>query len=298
MGPERRRLRGGDGVRRRRGLPATEAGAERLRLVVEGAAARPLTDSARLRTQLELGGRWDGGYVDKGYGAEIGGSVAYQDTERGIEGEVRGRYLLAHQSDGFEERGASLTVAVRPRRRWGGAVDLVVTAMGRAGERGGSAVEKRAQRRRFAFVRRPVGDAGGLPLRRVVRRNPEVRPRERRGRPQLWPGVPYLLVGESTAGIPETLAAAGGSRTSRSSPHDAPLTTAFRLGSCWDRALLQAHVSLEGLLLPEGSLSATGGAAEPPGADDPRELANPPPFRFELHSSIRRSRPFDPVPAA
>ena len=47
-------------------------------------------------------------------GAEVGGSVAYQDTERGIEGEVRGRYLLAHQSDGFEERGASLTVRFDP----------------------------------------------------------------------------------------------------------------------------------------------------------------------------------------
>ena len=71
-------------------------------------------DSARLRTQLELGGRWDGGRVDKGYGAEVGGSVAYQDTARGIEGVARGRYLLAHRSDGFEERGASLTVRFDP----------------------------------------------------------------------------------------------------------------------------------------------------------------------------------------
>ena len=96
------------------GLPATEAGAQRLRLVVEGAAAWPLTDSARLRKQLELGGRWDGGRVDKGYGAEVGGSVAYEDTGRGIEGAARGRYLLAHQSDGFEEWGASLTVRFDP----------------------------------------------------------------------------------------------------------------------------------------------------------------------------------------
>ena len=122
------------------GLSATEAEAQRLRLVVEGTAAWQLTDSTRLRKQFELGGRWDGGDADKGYGAEVGGSVVYQDTERGIEGEARGRYLLAHQSDGFEEWGGGPDDAVRPRRRRRGAVDLVVAAMGRAGERRGIAV--------------------------------------------------------------------------------------------------------------------------------------------------------------
>ena len=96
------------------GLPATKAKAQRLRLIVEGTAEWPLTDSARLRTQLELGGRWDGGSIDRGYGTELSGGVAYLDTEQGIEGEVRGRYLLAHQSDGFEDRGASLTLRFDP----------------------------------------------------------------------------------------------------------------------------------------------------------------------------------------
>ena len=96
------------------GLPATEAEARRLRLVVEGAAAWALTDSMRLRKQLEFGGRWDDGSIDKGYGAEVGGSVAWEDTGRGIEGEARGRYLLGHRSDGFKEWGASLTVRFDP----------------------------------------------------------------------------------------------------------------------------------------------------------------------------------------
>ena len=77
-------------------------------------ACRLVSHSPELGQQFELGGRWDGGDVDKGYGAEVGGSVVYQDTERGIEGEARGRYLLAHQSDGFEEWGAGLTMRFDP----------------------------------------------------------------------------------------------------------------------------------------------------------------------------------------
>ena len=96
------------------GLRAVKAGAQRLRLAVEGESLWPLTDSARLRTQFEAGGRWDGGCVGEGYGAEVGASVGYEDPERGIQGEARWRYLLAHQAEGFKERGASLTVRFDP----------------------------------------------------------------------------------------------------------------------------------------------------------------------------------------
>ena len=65
-----------------------------------------------MRSRMELGGRWDGGRVEEGYGVEIGGGVEYGHA--GLEVEARGRYLLAHRSGGFEERGAGVSVRWDP----------------------------------------------------------------------------------------------------------------------------------------------------------------------------------------
>ena len=110
----------GDGVAVRmesdaaRGLSATAAGTRRLRLLVEGSADWRPTEHARLRPRLELGGRWDGGRLDEGFGQELGGGVTWAETRLGLEAEARGRYLLAHRSSGFEEWGASLAVHYDP----------------------------------------------------------------------------------------------------------------------------------------------------------------------------------------
>ena len=95
-------------------LPAVRARAQRLRLVLESAMEWSLAGHGRLRTEVELGGRWDGGDAERGYGSEVGGSVEYVDPRLGVELQGRGRYLLGHESAGFRAWGASLGVRFDP----------------------------------------------------------------------------------------------------------------------------------------------------------------------------------------
>ena len=95
-------------------LPATKAGAQRLRLMLESGMEWPVAERGRLRTQVEFGGRWDGGDAQRGYGSEVGGSLEYVDSRTGVGIEGRGRYVLGHESQGFREWGASLGVRVDP----------------------------------------------------------------------------------------------------------------------------------------------------------------------------------------
>ena len=95
-------------------LPATRAGVQRLRLMLEGGREWSVAEHGRLRTKVEFGGRWDGGDAQRGYGSEVGGSLEYVDSRLGVEIEGRGRYVLGHESQGFRTWGASLGVRVDP----------------------------------------------------------------------------------------------------------------------------------------------------------------------------------------
>ena len=95
-------------------LPATRAGVQRLRLMLEGGREWSVAEHGRLRTKVELGGRWDGGDAQRGYGSEVGGSLEYVDSRLGVGIEGRGRYVLGHESQGFRTWGASLGVRVDP----------------------------------------------------------------------------------------------------------------------------------------------------------------------------------------
>ena len=92
----------------------TQAGASRLRLVLEGSRAFELSESAKLTPGLELGLRHDGGDAETGTGVEVGGSVRYADAASGLSVEARGRTLIAHEASGFEECGASASVRLDP----------------------------------------------------------------------------------------------------------------------------------------------------------------------------------------
>ena len=98
------------------GLPRTVGDAQRVRLMLEGGTAWALAGASELRPSLEVGGRWDGGKAERGFGAELGGGLAYAHTKLGLGIEARGRYLLAHEESGFEEWGASLTLRLDPGR--------------------------------------------------------------------------------------------------------------------------------------------------------------------------------------
>ena len=92
----------------------TQAGASRLRLVLEGSRAFELSESAKLTLGLEFGLRHDGGDAETGTGVEVGGSVRYADAASGLSVEARGRTLIAHEASGFEEWGASASVRLDP----------------------------------------------------------------------------------------------------------------------------------------------------------------------------------------
>ena len=92
----------------------TQAGASRLRLVLEGSQAFELSESAKLTPGLEFGLRHDGGDAETGTGVEVGGSMRYVDAASGLSVEARGRTLIAHEASGFEEWGASASVHLDP----------------------------------------------------------------------------------------------------------------------------------------------------------------------------------------
>ncbi|MCY4404959.1 MAG: hypothetical protein OXC15_01210, partial [Rhodospirillaceae bacterium] len=88
-------------------LAAAEAEVTRLRLGLEGTRPFRLADGSTLTPSAEIALRRDGGDAETGFGAEIGAGIAWTDPERGLGAELRGRRLLAHEADGFHDRGLS-----------------------------------------------------------------------------------------------------------------------------------------------------------------------------------------------
>ena len=88
-------------------LEAARATVTRLRLGVE--ASRPILfeSGATLTPSLEVGVRHDGGDAETGFGLDLGIGLALSDPERGLQAEMRGRGLLAHESEGFRDLGFS-----------------------------------------------------------------------------------------------------------------------------------------------------------------------------------------------
>ena len=96
-------------------LNASEAGATRVRTALEGSRGFTLGGGRlSLRPTVELGLRRDGGDAETGAGLDLGGGVAVADAEMGLSLDVRVRTLLAHQAEGFAERGLSVSFGWDP----------------------------------------------------------------------------------------------------------------------------------------------------------------------------------------
>ena len=93
------------------GLAGSASEATRLRLGLEGSWGIALSGDARLTPGLEFGIRRDGGDAETGTGIEAGGSLSWQDPQRGISLDLRGRTLVSHGNDDLEDRGFSASVA-------------------------------------------------------------------------------------------------------------------------------------------------------------------------------------------
>ena len=101
------RGRGADGGN----LAPARATVSRLRLGLEGSRPILFDGGAILTPSLEIGVRHDGGDAETGFGLDLGIGLALSDPGRGLQAELRGRGLLAHESDGFRDLGFSGTLA-------------------------------------------------------------------------------------------------------------------------------------------------------------------------------------------
>ena len=67
-----------------------------------------------LTPSVEVGLRRDGRDAETGAGMDVGGGLAFTDTVTGLLLDVRVRTLVAHQAEGFTERGMPLSFGWEP----------------------------------------------------------------------------------------------------------------------------------------------------------------------------------------
>ncbi|KKZ12531.1 MAG: hypothetical protein TQ37_05445 [Candidatus Synechococcus spongiarum 15L] len=61
-----------------------------------------------------MGVRQDSGDAETGFGTELGGGLSWMDLQRGISADLKGRILLSHGSEDFQERGMAVSLAWDP----------------------------------------------------------------------------------------------------------------------------------------------------------------------------------------
>ena len=92
-------------------LEPARATVTRLRLGVEGSRPISLDGGTVLTPRLEIGVRHDGGDAETGFGLDLGGGLVLSAPKRGLQAELSGRGLLAHQAKGFRDLGFSGSLA-------------------------------------------------------------------------------------------------------------------------------------------------------------------------------------------
>ena len=113
-------------------LAAADADVQRLRLLVEGRREWSASgnEQSRLGAGFEFGARYDGGDVNNGLGAEVGGALDYRNLPLGLGLEARGRYLLGHSESEFDEWGLSAALELDPGTQGQGASLRLAPAWG------------------------------------------------------------------------------------------------------------------------------------------------------------------------
>ena len=96
------------------GLESSEGNLSRLRLGLEATRPFPLANGSSLLPSLEVGIRQDGGDAETGFGMDLGAGIAWKDPEQGINGELKGRTLLNHAEEDFQDQGLALSFSWDP----------------------------------------------------------------------------------------------------------------------------------------------------------------------------------------
>ena len=95
-------------------LAAAEADVARLRAGLEGAWAAVEAGGGLVTPSMRIGIRADGGDADRGFGADYEGRLDWSDPAHGFRVQLRLHGLLAHEAEGFRERGVSGSLSWDP----------------------------------------------------------------------------------------------------------------------------------------------------------------------------------------
>ena len=95
-------------------LDAVAAEASRLRLGLQATRTFPMGDGTAVTPSLEIGLRQDGGDGETGFGLDTGAGLLWQDRRHGLSGELKGRALLSHGAEGFQDRGFAASLSWDP----------------------------------------------------------------------------------------------------------------------------------------------------------------------------------------
>ena len=96
------------------GLASSEGEVSRFRLGLEASRAFPLANGASLSPSLEVGLRQDSGDAETGFGMDLGAGLSWSDPEQGITAAVKGRTLLSHGAEDFQDQGLALSFSWQP----------------------------------------------------------------------------------------------------------------------------------------------------------------------------------------
>ena len=108
-------IEGMDGPQGR--LGGTEAAVSRLRTGLEASRGYSFQRGLSLNPTLEVGIRRDAGDAETGAGVDVGGGLVVSDRLTGLSADLRVRMLVAHQEEGFRERGVSVSFSYNPTPR-------------------------------------------------------------------------------------------------------------------------------------------------------------------------------------
>ena len=95
-------------------LKSSEGNVSRFRLGLEATRPFPLANGSSLLPSMEVGIRQDSGDAETGFGMDLGAGITWKDPERGISGELKGRTLLFHAEEDFQDQGLALSFSWDP----------------------------------------------------------------------------------------------------------------------------------------------------------------------------------------
>ena len=96
------------------GLASSEGNISRLRLGLEATRPFTLSNGASLSPSLEVGLRQDSGDAETGFGMDLGAGLSWSAPQQGITATVKGRTLLSHGAEDFQDQGLALSFSWQP----------------------------------------------------------------------------------------------------------------------------------------------------------------------------------------